>query len=152
MGLLHDYQRNNSHVNNKIIKDHLLFFITTMEYKHRENIFMIAILLKRTGLSHKKLTQMIFGNYTSPRWRLIMFHPEKLTVRQIHMVYSLLGGKYSIPLLCALAAGFRYDRPLPSWYEGELPPLPPELDAQERAEISVKELKGLRDKIKDLGK
>ena len=65
------------------------------------------------------------------------------------LIYTLLEGKYSLPMLCALAAGYCWSKAPVEWFDGDsLPPLPPELEAQERAEISVKELKALRDSIK----
>lgn len=117
---------------------------TIKPFSHVQNVRLIALLLLKTGLSSRNLTQLIYGSYTIGRWRGIMFHPEALTIRQMHIVYAILEGKYSLPLLCALAAGYTYPNPPRSWYEAELPPIPPELEAQERANITAAELAKLR--------
>lgn len=118
-------------------------------YSHRCNVHIIAILLLKTGLGSKAICRLTHGYYTIARWRSIMFHPEQLTIRQMHIVYAILEGKYSLPLLCALAAGYTYPNPPRSWYEAELPPIPPELEAQERANITSAELAKLRANQKD---
>ena len=114
---------------------------------HRNNCKLIApLLLRYSGMSASRIVQFLFGTYTNNRWHVIMYRPHDLTIREMHLIYSLLGGRFSLPLLCALAAGYRYDKPIPSWYdheEGKLPPIPPELEAEELAVIKAVKLKAL---------
>ena len=100
-------------------------------------------------MSDRDKCRLLFGSSNSAYISILRYQPRKFTIMQLMLIYTLLEGKYSLPMLCALAAGYCWSKAPVEWFDGDsLPPLPPELEAQERAEISVKELKALRDSIK----
>ena len=111
------------------------------------NLSQIAYLcLTQSGLPKRSLLRQIFKHNTAGYWYVLAYHPERITVEQIRLIYSILGGKYSLPLLFALCAGYNLTNVPCNWYDDLNTLIPPQLAALERESILKLELDELKKK------
>mgnify|MGYP001561294517 CR=1 FL=1 len=122
------------------------------KYLYDNTSILWRVCKQTTGLSDKALIGLIFGYYHTKYLTIITDHPRSLTVAQLFTIGGILEGKYSLPLLFALAAGYRFDSVPLSWLDDPLPPIPPQLEAMENVVMKKREynnLKNWRDKQKE---
>lgn len=109
--------------------------------------------LQRTGLSERRINGLVFGVGCKASFNKLKYRPELLSIRELLIISGILEGRYSFTVLCSLAAGYNWGRAPQSWYDQELPPIPPELESLEMVVMSRRELKELREgKADNLGK
>lgn len=101
--------------------------------------------LQRTGLSERRINGLVFGVGHKASFNKLKYRPELLSIREILIISGILQGRYSFTLLCSLAAGYKWGKAPKSWFDQELPPIPPELEELEQVVMSKKELKRLKE-------